>query len=109
MPNKISGYKATEPLAPIKGQSSNSHVVDKSPGGPAGPAAATASPSGADTVTLTGPALALQKLSAAVANAPVVNSAKVAAVKQAVQSGTYQIDARRVADKIVTFESGLKK
>jgi negative regulator of flagellin synthesis FlgM len=50
----------------------------------------------------------LQKIEEAVAKAPVVNASKVAAVKQAVNSGTYQINAGRVADKLLQFESGLK-
>lgn len=107
MPNKISGYKATEPLAPIKGQGAHGQVADKSQ--TAGSSAAAPAQASADHLTLTGPALALQKLGAAVAAAPVVNAAKVAAVKQSVQNGTYQINSGRVADKLVAFESGLKK
>jgi negative regulator of flagellin synthesis FlgM len=49
----------------------------------------------------------LQKIEQAVAQTPVVNTAKVATVKQAVTNGTYKIDAGRVADKILQFESGL--
>jgi flagellar biosynthesis anti-sigma factor FlgM len=37
-----------------------------------------------------------------------VNANKVAAVKQAVNSGTYTIDAGRVADKMLQYERGLK-
>ena len=107
MPNKISGYKATEPLAPIKGQGGNGQIADKSP--TAGSSPAAPAQAAADHVTLTGPALALQKLGAAVADTPVVNAAKVAAVKLSVQNGTYQINSGRVADKIVAFENGLKK
>jgi negative regulator of flagellin synthesis FlgM len=111
VPNRISGYKATEPLAPAKGSNSGVQVVDKAQSEAtattAVPASSTAS-STADTVTFTGPALALQKLSEAVAKAPVVNTQKVAAVKQSVQNGTYQVDAGRVADKLLEFESGLK-
>jgi negative regulator of flagellin synthesis FlgM len=51
----------------------------------------------------------LQKIEEAVAKAPVVNSHKVAAVKQSISAGTYQIDSGRVASKILKFESGLKK
>jgi negative regulator of flagellin synthesis FlgM len=103
VPNKIGGYTATEPLAPIKGSNS---VADKSQSDAAG--AAASAPKAADQVTLTDSARSLQKIEEAVAQAPVVNAAKVASVKQAVQSGSYQIDAGRVADKLLQFESGLK-
>lgn len=106
MSNKISGYSASEPLAPVKGSNSNSTVADKSQGDTAAAAAVTAQ--NGDQVTLTNSARSLQKIEEAVAKAPVVNSAKVASVKQAVQSGTYQIDSGRVADKLLQFESGLK-
>ena len=108
MPNRISGYNPAEPLAPLKGSNSGPQAVDKTQGdasGTASPPAATAP----DTVSITGPALALQKLSEAVAKAPVVNTHKVASVKRAVQGGTYTVDAGRVADKLLQFENGLKK
>ena len=106
MPNRISGYKPTETPAPVKGSSTGAQVVDKAQGGST--AAASPAASTADTVTITGSALTLQRLSDAVAKAPVVNTQKVTAVKQAVQNGTYQVDAGRVADKLVEFENGLK-
>jgi negative regulator of flagellin synthesis FlgM len=106
VPNTVSGYKATEPLVPIKGSnSSNNAVADKLTGGAGTATSHAPSP---DTVTLTGSARALQKLGEAVAKTPVVNTAKVGAVKQAVASGTYQIDASRIADKLLQFERGLK-
>jgi len=104
--NKIGAYTTSEPLAPVKGSNGNQVVADKSQGDAATAAAATA-PSG-DHVTLTDSARSLQKIEEALAKAPVVNSAKVASVKHAVQSGTYQIDAGRVADKLLRFERGLK-
>jgi negative regulator of flagellin synthesis FlgM len=104
--DKISGYSAAEPVAPIKGSNSNSVVADKSQG-EASAAGVSTSQTG-DTVTLTSSARSLQKIEEAVAKAPVVDASKVAAVKQAVDSGTYQINADRVADKLLQFESGLK-
>jgi negative regulator of flagellin synthesis FlgM len=104
--DKISAYSTAEPVAPIKGSNSSSVVADKSHG--EGSAAGASTPQTGDTVTLTSSARSLQKIEEAVAKAPVVNASKVAAVKQAVNSGTYQINAGRVADKLLQFESGLK-
>jgi len=101
---KISGISTTEPLAPPKGSSTGS--VDRSQG-EGSAAAATKSQTG-DQVTLTDSARSLQKLSEAIAQAPVVNSTKVAAIKRAVSNGTYKVDSASVADKLLQFESGLK-
>jgi negative regulator of flagellin synthesis FlgM len=103
---KISSYPTSEPVAPVKGSNSIGVVTDKSQGDAAA-ASASGSKSG-DTVTLTNSARSLQKIEEAVAKTPVVNHAKVAAVKQAISNGTYQIDAGRVADKLLQFERGLK-
>jgi negative regulator of flagellin synthesis FlgM len=103
--NRISGYPASEPVAPVKGSgNSAAQGVDRS----VGEATAAAATPAADQVTLTDSARMLQRLSDAVANAPVVNAQKVAVVKQAVQSGTYQADAGTIADKLLQLESGLK-
>jgi negative regulator of flagellin synthesis FlgM len=102
--DKISAYSTAEPIAPVKG--SNSGVVADKPQGDASAASAPTAQAG-DTVTLTNSARSLQKIEEALAKAPVVNAAKVAAVKQAVNAGTYQIDAGRVADKLLKFERGL--
>lgn len=107
MSNKITGYKATEPLAPIKGSGGGGGpVVDRSQADAAS-ASAPAAPA-ADHVTLTGSARTMQKLADAVAGSPVVDAAKVAAVKQSIQNGTYQVNAGRVAAKLLQFESGMK-
>ena len=102
---KISAYSPTEPVAPVKGSNSGS-VADKTQGEASGANASTAQ--SGDTVTLTDSARSLQKIEEAVAKAPVVNASKVAAVKRAVTSGTYKVDAGRVADKMLQFERGLK-
>jgi negative regulator of flagellin synthesis FlgM len=104
--NKISGVSAAaEPVAPVKGSSSNAVAAEKQ-GETTGANAAAAQPS--DQVTLTSSARSMQKLEETIAQTPVVNASKVAAVKQAISSGTYQIDSGRVADKLLQFESGLK-
>ncbi len=105
MTDKISGFAAAEPVAPIKGSSSNAVAPEKQ--GEATPVI-PAQTQAADHVTLTSSARSLQKIEQTIANTPVVNTTKVAAVKQAISSGTYQVDSGRVADKLLQFESGLK-
>jgi negative regulator of flagellin synthesis FlgM len=105
--NKISGYTANEPLAPIKGTNSNGVVADKSQSNSSATAASTSQTG--DHVTLTDSARSMQKIEEAVARTPVVNAAKVDSIKQAVQNGTYQVDSGRVAGKMLQFERGLKK
>jgi len=101
---KISAYSAAEPVAPIKGSSSNGAVADKAQSEGANAAAVKAG----DTLTLTDSARSLQKIEETIAKTPVVNTAKVAQVKHSIQSGTYQVDSRRVADKLLNFERGLR-
>lgn len=104
MTAKISGISIAEQVAPAKGSGSGV-VADKSQG--EGSAAAATAPH-VDHVTLTDSARSMQKIEEAVAKTPVVNAEKVAAVKHAISSGTYKIDANRVAGKLLKYEHGLK-
>lgn len=101
MTDKIRGLSAAEQVAPIKGSSSNAVATDKQ-------SESAAAVQSSDQVTLTSSARSLQKIEEVIAQTPVVNASKVASVKQAVSSGTYQVDSGRVADKLLQFESGLK-
>jgi len=47
------------------------------------------------------------KAALAASGAPVVNEDRVAAIKAAVQSGNYQVDSAKVAQKIIQFEKHL--
>ncbi len=105
MTNKISGFSAAEPVVPAKGSASSATVSDRQ--GEAAEAGASTAATG-DQLTLTSSARSLQKIEETIAQTPVVNSSKVAAVKQSISSGTYQVDSGRVADKLLQFESGLK-
>jgi negative regulator of flagellin synthesis FlgM len=64
----------------------------------------TAKPSSADTVSITQSALLMAKLEEVVRNAPVVDNERVAAFKEAIASGAYEVDAQRVADRLLKFE-----
>jgi negative regulator of flagellin synthesis FlgM len=103
--DKISGISTTEPVAKPTGSSGNGVVADKSQGEGSAPAPTART---GDHVTLTDSARTLQKIEEAVAKTPVVNANKVAAVKQAINSGTYKIDAGRIAGKLLNYERGLK-
>ena len=105
MPNKISGITTAEPVAKPTGSNGNSVVTEKSRGEGSAPAAAAQTQ---DHVTLTDSARSLQKIEEALAKAPVVNADKVAAVKHAINTGSYTIDAGRVAGKLLKYERGLK-
>jgi negative regulator of flagellin synthesis FlgM len=103
--DKISGISIAEPVTKPTGSGSNAVVADKSQG--EGSAVASTAQT-ADHVTLTDSARSLQKIEEAVAKTPVVNAAKVAAVKQAINSGTYKIDPAQIAGKLLKYERGLK-
>ncbi len=106
MTNKISGYNPSEVLTSTVGNSPNVPVADKAAAGAAAPSAPQAST--ADTATFTGSAQTLQKLASRLAATPVVNSGKVATIKQAVQNGSYSVNAGSVADKLLQFDGELK-
>ena len=106
MTSKIDGYKSSQPLISTGAKGAKAASADKS--GSATRAAEKSDSSGADQVTLTQSALNLQKVAAAVANAPVVDTQKVESIKLAIDSGTYKVDAGRIADKILQFEKLLK-
>ncbi|WP_236184163.1 flagellar biosynthesis anti-sigma factor FlgM [Pseudomonas juntendi] len=58
-----------------------------------------------EAVHLSQEAQQLQKISDKLRDEPVVNSARVAQLKQAITDGSYQVDAGRVASKLLDFEA----
>lgn len=61
----------------------------------------------ADTVTLTDIAAKLHKLEATIVAAPIVDNARVADVKYAINNGRFEIYPNRVAEKMLRFENAL--
>lgn len=75
-----------------------------------GSAKSTAVPvSVTDSVSLTDTASQLRRIEASLADQPEVDNDKVAAVRQAIENGSYQVDAERIADNLMKFESSLSK
>ena len=62
----------------------------------------------ADTVSLSDNAVQLGKVDNSSISAPVVDAQRVEQIKQAISDGTYEVDAKKVADKLMQFESILK-
>jgi len=63
-----------------------------------------------DTVSLSDNAMQLGKLdnSAIAISAPVVDTQRVEQIKQAIASGNYEVNAEKVAERVMQFESILK-
>ena len=105
MTDKISGFSPSEPVKPVKGSNGKNVAVDRQR--ESGADVSSASQTG-DHVTLTNSARSLQKLEEAIGKAPVVNTDKVAAVKHSLGNGSYQVNAQSTADKLLSYERGLK-
>ncbi len=60
-----------------------------------------------DTVELTSSAKLLERLDKTLAALPVVDSNRVAAVKQAIENRNYEIDADAIADAMIRLEQSL--
>jgi negative regulator of flagellin synthesis FlgM len=57
-----------------------------------------------DTVRITQSGLLMSKLEELVQGTPVVDHERVAAIKDSLASGTYEIDDQQVADRLLRFE-----
>jgi len=68
------------------------------------PAADKSATASSDTVNITRSGLLMAKLEEVVQRTPVVDAERVAAIKDAIAAGTYEVDDQRVADKILKFE-----
>lgn len=64
-------------------------------------------PTGTDSVTLTPTAQHLNELEQTLSTLPVIDAEKVAAIREAVDTGTYFVDAEVVAEKLLSFENAL--
>ena len=82
---------------------SDIHKIDATPARPQAQsrAPAAAAPAAGDSVDLTDGARQLQDLQSAVAATPVVDGSRVAALREAIANGSYQIDPQRVADGLL--------
>lgn len=92
-PSETANARRSEAAKATRDARSDAPAADKS--------AATAS---SDTVNITRSGLLMSKLEEVVQRTPVVDAERVAAIKDAIAAGTYEVDDQRVADKILKFE-----
>ncbi len=93
-----------------KGGVNNTSAGSSKVKAPASPSTEANSPSPTnsdDSVSLSNKAQAMARLEAAVAEAPETNETKVAAIKQAVDNGSYEINAQSIANKMLEQDQHL--
>jgi len=62
---------------------------------------------GSDSVSLTGTAQQLRSLEQSLASQPVVDAQRVAAARQAIENGSYELNPTRIASKLISLEISL--
>lgn len=100
MPEKITGtgFRPTE--------AAGARRADSKPGSSVA-SQRQAEPSTGDTVELTRSARLLSRLEDAIAGASALDTARVKALKDAVDAGTYAVDADAVAERMIAAEHEL--
>jgi negative regulator of flagellin synthesis FlgM len=84
--------------APVESQRNDSGRAGNSPSG---------TTSNGDQVSLTGRARQLRELETQLASQPVVDSERVAAVRSAIEAGTFTVSPQRIAEKMISLEQAL--
>jgi negative regulator of flagellin synthesis FlgM len=97
MPIEINGYSRN----PVPGATDNSSAKARRDEATARPE--TKSPGG-DSVSLTGGASHLHELERKIADASEVDAKRIEELRHALSDGRYQVDAPRVADKMMALE-----
>ena len=100
MPDPIQGVTTNLPLGVANaGQAGATSTAD---GGAAPP---TVAPSATDSANVGQTESLLAQIMQAANNAPSVDQAKVGALQQAIQNGTYQVDPMAIAKKLMGLDS----
>ena len=95
-PTRPDMNQSSAPAAKVPGTSEAG--LSKDPGAPA---------VSKDTVTLTNSAAEMLKLEERLASIPDIDSARVAAIKEQIESGTYKVNAEKIVDNLLNVEKDL--
>ena len=90
------------------GTRSTENVSAKNTGGDGGRGSATTSRSG-DHATITSTASQLHQIASAVDHTSDVDVKRVEAVRQEIASGNFEINANRIADKMISLDTSLSR
>lgn len=99
MPDPINGVSTANPITPAAGEAGAANAT-----GAAAPQTSV-SGSGADLVDVAQTEALLQSIVQAAGNVPGIDQSKVAELKQAIASGSYQSNPQAIAQKIVELEA----
>ena len=103
MSSKIGGVDGNSPSTAIGAGRAVQRPQDAATGG-----LKNSTGSGGSSVQITGTARQLASLEQAVRDLPAVNDTKVAQVSAAIEQGTYKVDARDIANKLIQMEKALE-
>ena len=103
MSSKIGGFDGNSPSTAIGAGRAVQRPQDAATGGPA-----NSNGSGGSNVQITGTARQLASLEQAVRDLPAVNDARVAQISNAIEQGTYTVDAKHIANQLIQMEKALK-
>lgn len=101
MSQKIDGSLPTNATLRSGGVSSRVSSIGSSD---SSPVAATSS---SDSLRLTGQATSLQSLQREMSQSPAVDNDRVQTVKNALQNGTYKVDAGNIANRMIALDGQL--
>ena len=102
MSSKIGGVDGNSPSTAIGAGRAVQRPQDAATGG-----LKNSNGSGTPSVQITGTARQMASLEQAVRDLPAVNDTKVAQISAAIEQGTYNVDARGIANKLVQMEKAL--
>ena len=107
MSSKIGGVESTSTAALSTGRANTQRPQDAAGGSTQ--ASGGSSGSFEENVQITGAARNLATLEQAVKDMPAVNTAKVAQISTAIEQGTYTVNARHIADRLMQMDKELAR